>query len=232
MLAESVTYLKNSDHVWRTSIIGGVLLLLGFLFIPLFLVWGYVVRVLDRTARGDDDAPEFDDWGDLLVDGVKAFAITLVYVLVPSILGGVVFGGIWTATDGNPGTIASIVLAIGGLLTVAAFVAAAYVMPAALTNFATDRRIGAGFDFETLRPTLSSGTYAVGWLTAVGIILVGTIVSGLLNAIPYVGTVAGGIISFYALVAAYYVIGHAWFDLHPVSVDERRDGPSDEQPAV
>lgn len=232
MLTESIEYLKNSDDVWKTSIIGGIFLLFSFLLIPLFLVWGYVIRVLDRTSHGDDEAPVFEEWGEMAVDGAKAFAILLAYSLVPVVVGGILFGGVWFATGGTPGSIGAAGFLFAGLITAALFVAAAYVSPAGLANFAAERRIGAGFDVEALRPVLSTGTYATGWLLAVGIILVGSFVSGILNAIPFLGTVLGAIVAFYALVAAYYVIGHTWQDLHPISVDETGGEPSSERPAI
>lgn len=232
MLSESLTYLKDSDDALKTSIIGGLCLLFGFLLVPLFLVWGYVVRVLDRTSRDDDEAPRFEDWGDLTIDGAKAFAILLAYSLVPAVVGAVLFGGVWLATGGTPGTIGAIGFLLAGAVTLAAFVAAAYVSPAAIANFASERRIGAGFDVDELRSVLATGTYATGWLLAFGIVVVGSFVSGILNAVPLVGTVLGAIVAFYALVAAYYVIGHTWGDLHPVSLEGGDGEPSSERPAV
>jgi hypothetical protein len=232
MLSDAIEYLKDSDDAWKTSIIGGLCLLFGFLLIPLFLVWGYVVRVLDRTSRGDDVPPVFDEWGELTVEGAKAFAILLAYSLVPVVVGVTLVGGVWAATGGSPGSIGAAGFVLAGLITLVLFVAAAYVSPAALANFAEDRRLGAGFDFEELRPVLATGTYATGWLLAAGIVLVGSFVSGLLNAIPFVGTVLGAIVAFYALVAAYYVIGHTWGDLHPVAVDGTDGEASRERPAI
>lgn len=232
MLSDSFEYLQTSDDVWKTTSIGGVLLLFGFLLIPLFLVWGYVVRVLARTAQGNDDAPVFEDWGDLTIDGAKAFVILFAYSLVPFVVGTASVGGVWLATGGSPGSIGAIGFLLAGLLTFAAVLAAAYAAPAAVTNFATEGGLSAVFDFEALRPVLSSGTYAMGWLLALGIVLVGSVVSGVLNVIPLLGVVLGAIVGFYALVAAYYVIGHTWADLHPVTMDESGGDSSTERPVV
>ena len=232
MLSESLTYLKNSDDVWKTIILGGVLLLFGFLLIPLFVVWGYVVQVLRRTARGDDEAPVFENWGELTLDGAKVFVILLAYSLVPAVVGATIVGGVLIASGGDPGSSAAAVAALGGVLTLVLLVAVAYVTPAALANFAEKRRIGAGFAFETLRPVLASGMYAARWLLALGIVLVGSFVGGLFNAVPFIGTVLGAIVAFYALVAAYYVIGHTWAEVHDVAVDERDEELSSERPAV
>lgn len=234
MITDSLEYLKESDDAWKTSILGGVFLLFSFLLLPLFFVWGYVVRVLDRTARGDDAVPAFDEWGDLTIDGAKAFVIVFAYSLVPALLGGVLVGGVLLATGGSPGAFGAVALVVAGLLTAAVGLAVAYVAPAALANYAAERHIGAGVDLEALAPTLKTGTYASGWLLAVGLVVVGSFVASLLAIIPFVGAVLGGIVTFYALVSAAYVVGHTWGDLHPIAVDgdAGSDEPSTERPAI
>ncbi|RQH01271.1 DUF4013 domain-containing protein [Natrarchaeobius oligotrophus] len=232
MLTESLTYVKNSDDAWKTTIIGGVLLLFGFLIIPLFLVWGYVVRVLDRTSRDDDEAPTFEEWGELTVEGAKAFAVVLAYSLVPVIVGVVGVGAAAFVGGGEIGAAAAVTLVMVGVVTLGLGLAAAYVTPAALANFTAERRLGAGFDLETLRPVLTSGTYATSWLLAFGIVIGGSVVAAALNAVPFLGTALGAIVTFYALVAAYYVIGHAWHDLHPVTIDDGAGDSTTERPAV
>ena len=83
MIAASLSYLRDSDDAIKTTAIGGVLLLLSPLLIPVFIVLGYVMRVLRRTADGHDEPPVFDEWGDLLIDGLKAFLIMFVYSVLP-----------------------------------------------------------------------------------------------------------------------------------------------------
>lgn len=232
MITDAITYLKESDEVWKTSLIGGLLLLFSFLLIPLFVVWGYVVRVLDRTTRGDDDAPVFEDWSELTVDGAKAFFILFVYSLIPILVGAVLFTIAALIAGGEIGSIAVAGMVLGGMLTFGLLVAAAYVVPAAIANFAEERRIGAGFAFETLRPVLSSGTYATGWLVAFGIALVGGVVGSVLTEIPLVGIVLSAIVSFYALVTAFYVIGQTWEEVHPNQVGDRGSNLTADRPAV
>ena len=232
MLTDALTYLKDSDDVLKTTILGGVFVLLSVLIIPVFFVWGYVVRVLERTGSGDDDAPTFDDWGALTVDGAKAALIALAYSLVPLAVGGVLFGSLLVATGGEPGPIGTVAIGLIGLLTVALALAVAYVVPAALANFATEGRLGAAFAFGALRPGLTTGTYAVGWLQAAAIVLVGSLLSGVLTDIAVLGALLGAIVSFYALVSAYSVIGRTWERLHPVSLEERPETPSADRPAI
>ena len=57
MISKSITYLRHSDEVVKTVLIGGILSILNFLLIPAFVISGYLVRVLQRTlARGEKSA--------------------------------------------------------------------------------------------------------------------------------------------------------------------------------
>ncbi|MDQ2049495.1 DUF4013 domain-containing protein [Natronolimnohabitans sp. A-GB9] len=232
MLSDALTYLKDSDDVWTTTIIGGLFVLTSFLVLPLFFVWGYVVRVLERTSQGSVDPPTFGDWRVLTIDGVKTVAILLAYALIPAVVGAFLSGGVLLATGGEPGAVGAAALVASGLLVVALALAVAYTVPGALARFATERRLGAAFEVDALRPSLTTSTYAVGWLQALGIVLVGSIVAGLLGEVPVVGAGLGAIVTFYALVSAYYVIGRTWADLHPVSLEEASDESSTERPVV
>lgn len=230
MISESISYLRNSDDVVKTVLIGGLLTIVSFLLIPAFIVAGYLVRVLQRTMNGNDEAPVFEDWESLLVDGLKAVAITLVYGLIPAIVGFVLVGGGFVAAlSGDTGAlIGGASILFGMLLSLILGLAAWYIIPAATANFAETGRLSDGFDFGTLRPVLLSRTYATGWLMALGVIVLGGIVVSLLNVVPFIGALVGVFVSFYATVAAYYIIGHTWADLRAVEI--RHEGVSDEQP--
>ena len=232
MISESITYLRNSDEVVKTVLIGGLLSILSFLLVPAFVVSGYFVRVLQRTMNGDDEPPVFADWEGLLVDGLKAFAIAVVYGLVPAIVGFVlVGGGVMAAFSGDAGSvIGGTSIFVGVLLSMLLGLAAWYVIPAATANFAETGRLSDGFDLGALRPVLLSRTYATGWLLALGVIIFGVVVAGVLNVVPFLGTLVGLFVSFYAAVAAYYIIGHTWADLR--TVEPRPEGTADERPAA
>ncbi|WP_049899344.1 DUF4013 domain-containing protein [Halococcus agarilyticus] len=237
MISDALNYLRNSDDALVTVLIGGLLSVFGFLLVPVLFVNGYFVRVLRRTAAGDETAPVFDDWGRMGIEGLKATVIALVYGLVPLVVGAVLIGGsvVAIATGGSvDGGSAALGAGIVGLLVSLAItfvlgLAAWYVIPAATANFAERGTFAAGFDFGTLRPVLFSGAYATGWLLALGVIVLGGIVAGAFNAvIPILGAVPGLFVSFYATVAAYYLIGRTWRNLRPVETRE----VTDEQPAV
>jgi hypothetical protein len=75
----------DGDDALTTLAIGGIFGLLGFLILPALVVFGYLVGVIRRVSEGDEALPPFDEWGELLIDGLAAFVIVVVYVGVPSL---------------------------------------------------------------------------------------------------------------------------------------------------
>lgn len=212
----ALRYPAGSDDPVRIVGIGGLLSLLSFLIVPLILLAGYVVRVLDRTMDGDDRPPAFDDWGEMATTGLRAAVVGIAYALLPAIVGGgvVLIGTLGIAGSGR-GLLAGLGVlgvALGGLLWLGLSLVAGYLAPAALANFAQRRRLGAAFDLDRLVPVWRSRAYATAWLAAVLVLLAGGVVTAALNAVPLLGTIAGAFVGFYAAVAAYAAIGRAWPD--------------------
>ena len=213
MLEEAIEYPRSGDDALTTILIGGVLGLLSVLVVPVFLLLGFTVRVLRSVEAGEETVPTFGEWGELFVDGLKAFAIVLVYSIVPLIVLGATVGGTIAAAvsgDVQPGAIAGAVVgfALGGVLWLLAF----YVIPAALASFASEGRVGAAFDTTVLRGVLLDGDYATAWLVAFVFFVVAGVVVGVLNVIPPLGFVAGAFVNFYVGVAAAYLYGNAFVD--------------------
>lgn len=57
-----------------------VLILGVILIIPIvnFIGWGYLLRIMKATFAGLNDLPDFDEVGDLFIDGLKIFVIFLI----------------------------------------------------------------------------------------------------------------------------------------------------------
>lgn len=207
MLSDALYYPSRGTDALMTVLIGGILSLLSFLLIPILFVFGYFLRVLNRSVAGEDDPPIFDDWGDLGVKGLLAFVVTVAYYLVPAIAF-VVLGGVGALTGSGDAAAAGLGLAVvvAGLL----FVALTYVYPAALTNFARTGSAGDAFAFGDISSVVLSGEYLAAWLVGFVIFVGGFFVIGVLSLIPLLGTVAGVFLNFYIQVAAYRVFGLAF----------------------
>ena len=213
-IATAVRYPAESDDVVKTVLVGGLLSLFGFLVVPLFVLAGYVVEVLDRTAAGDETPPTFDGLGEMTVTGVKAAAIGIVYGFVPLAVGvgGVIVGiaGIGVGGDGALGGLGVLGILLAGLFSLVLALLVGYLLPAALANFARTRSIGSAFDAGLLKPIWLSRSYAVAWVTMVAVLLVGGLVGAVLNVVPVLGAVAAVFVGFYFSVAAYSVLGRSW----------------------
>jgi len=233
MFQEALNYPRDSDSAVKNVAIGGLLLFLSFLVVPTFFMVGYVVRSLRNVLDGIEEPPAFDEWGDLFVDGLKAFAIGLAYSLVPA---GIAIVAVVTSSatlgltgPGRSGGLVVALIALGALalLTVVSLVLA-YLLPAAIVAWVRTDSLGAAFSPAELRVLAFSKTYATGLVVAVGISLLGGIVVGVLNAV-LIGALLAPFITFYANVAGAHAIGSAVREMPAVA--EGPDAPAS-QPAA
>lgn len=80
---KAFTFLTE-DEKWLTKLlIGGALVFAGsFVFLPLFLVYGYSFEILQNVAAGNvHPAPEWDQFEDKFKKGLYLFVIRIVYFL-------------------------------------------------------------------------------------------------------------------------------------------------------
>ena len=82
--------LEYSAKDLKTLLILGATYFLSFLFLPIFLIYGYSYRVtkisVEGMINGNDPLPEFDNVIDMFVDGVKVVIVQIAYLLVPCII--------------------------------------------------------------------------------------------------------------------------------------------------
>ncbi len=71
------------DPKWlEKALIGSLLLLVGFLFLPIFLIYGYFVALMRLAIEGGElTLPEWDAWEKKFTDGIKLFIVGLIYTL-------------------------------------------------------------------------------------------------------------------------------------------------------
>lgn len=210
MLADAFDFVRDSDDWVPTTLIGGILSVLGILILPGLIVQGYLIRVLRDAASGESEAPSFTRWGELLVDGLKAVLISLAYslvVVVPAVLFSVVIG-VGAGFGGDTGGVRLFTGLASVLLFVLLFALSlllAYVLPAAMANFAVEGRLGAAFDFGTIRRAIFTGDYAIAWLVAVIVNVAGGVVGGALSIL-----LVGIFVLFLAQVLAFYIWGRGF----------------------
>lgn len=184
MIREAFRYPTSGEHGIGAVLVGGGLLLLAafftlfgyfLLFFPVLVALvfhvalrGYYVRVMRCTIRHPEaDAPPFDDWNQLLVDGLQAAFISFIYWLPAIVLFAVaaVVGGITSVLEpSNTVTAARSVTGIFVLAGLLYLVVMAYVLPAAVANFAYHDDFFAAFRMDVILGSVFTEDYAVGWL--------------------------------------------------------------------
>lgn len=195
IVSDSIKY-PTSD--WKKVLILGLLFLISFLIVPIFLVMGYGFRALKASIAGAEDLPEFDEWGDMFVDGLKVIVVQFVYFLIPGLIFligswaaiAAMFAGASTGTVTDPTAFIGIISGtaiIGGIIAIIFGLIATI----ALANMAyNDSELGAAFRFSEIMEIISQ----IGWVDYiiwyVVIIIISMIIgfiAGILNIIPILG---------------------------------------------
>jgi hypothetical protein len=144
------------DEQWITKILiaaailfGGILL--GVLVIPAFLaaflLSGYGVEITRRVInRNPQVLPDWDNWGDLMVDGLKVWVIGVVYAL-PAIVVSACLSIPGAALSQDAPGWASFFSSIGGCLGFLWSLVVTLLTPAAIAFFVVNDDLGAAFRF-------------------------------------------------------------------------------------
>lgn len=214
MLEDGLSYPLKGDNAVGRIAIGGVLSYLAVLLFPLFLLMGYFVRVLAASARGEEEPPAFDEWGNMFVEGLKASVVAVVYGVVPFLLVAVavVFAGVGLSSgnDAAAGVLGGLGV-VGLLFSVGAMFAIYYLVPAALTNMGLEGSLGAAFDVDTLSDVLLSTDYLVAWLLPFALALVVNLVTTVLVVVTFgLGALVVPFVQFYVQVSVFYMFGRAF----------------------
>ena len=197
MFDTALAYPKAGAGASKRIVLGGVLVAFSFLVVPVILLQGYYLRVLESSFRGNPTPPSFEDWRTMLADGVKALAVLFSYTLLPSM---VLFLGALIGGDGGGGH-----AILGGfilLLSILLYVGVSIVAPIGLVTLARTGSMGATLDRTEILPIARSSEYLSSWLLALLVIVVGSIVAGMASVL-----LIGVFVFFYANVVAFYLAG-------------------------
>jgi len=213
MLNEALSYPTEDDDWTRPFLIGSGLILASF-FVGLTVIplYGYYLRVIDAGRTGDRRLPEFDDWDELIVDGVKMFVVNFAYAGIPAFVfffaGFLLFVGFGLGAASESGAVIVLALLVGGLVAVLAgvlWLVGTVTAPAALAHMRAEGEFSAAFHLRTIFSLVATKDYLVALLLAlfVGgtIAMVGGFLSILLVGIPVV--LFGGVVTFHLYGQGY-----------------------------
>jgi hypothetical protein len=199
------------DEDWIVKIlIAAAILLVGSLFswvllIPLFLAFailgGYQIEIMRRVIQGDSNPlPAWDNWGDLIVDGIKVIVIGIVYAL-PAIIISVCLGVPSGLLGEDAPGLSSLFGILGSCLSFVWAIVMSIVLPAALAFFVADGEMSAAFRFGDVlaftRDNLSTYliTFVMSWVAYI---------------IGSLGSIVCGVGALVTTPYAYMVVGHLY----------------------
>ena len=172
------------------------LILILIALIALIFMFGYEIRILRATLAGFNELPEFDEPIEMLIDGLKAILVGIIYIIPLAVIIGLLFYGLVYAPGGlshlsayNPASMIFIVI-----FAIIVILIALIIYPLTLMSLANmvynNSRIEAAFKFGEIFNKISN----IGW----GNFLVWYIITGIIYLI--LGLIGVFIVSFFTLI--------------------------------
>lgn len=211
-IARSLTW-PTEDQDWIRKVgIGSVMNLLAIVLVGPLFATGYLLRTLAAVARGEENLPEWEDWGDLFLKGLFFCIIGLLYGLVPGALFFVGFGSMILGIIGAgaresmaPGVAGMGLAMVLGGLGVVLFLAISFLMPMIMLRYAVTGDFAAAFQFGGIFGGISRSF--VDYLVIVAVLLGGGLVAGVLGQIPFLGWLLMLPLSFYLGLIQAHLLG-------------------------
>lgn len=175
IISDSIKYPSSN---WGKVLILGVIMIASILIVPIFLLMGYLFRIIKATLAGLDELPEFDEIGDMFIDGLKIFIVGIVYAIPVVILGlivSLIFGSAASATTAtNISTGMFYALIIGNLIYVIIGLIVGLIAIIGIANMAYyDGDLGAAFRFSDILDYISR----IGWGKYIAIYIIVALIS-------------------------------------------------------
>ena len=188
-----------------------ILAVISIIPIVNFMSYGYYLRIIKSTLAGIDEVPEFDDLGELFIDGLKVIVAGIVYMIVPIIL--FIIASLFAAPASYSYGSSFIPMAFSGLSLlfwligiILAIIVSVFFLPAIVNMALYDSDIGAAFRFSEIMDLIS----AIGWADYIIWIIVIWIVAFILALV--IGLV-GAILLFILIGFLVLFLGAAYINM-------------------
>ncbi len=162
IVSDSIKYPSSN---WGKVLILGVIMIASILIVPIFLVYGYVFRIIKATLAGVDELPDFDEIGDMFVDGLKIFVVAIVYaipVYIIALILNLIIGASMTVTSTTTSLDPMMFwgLIVGNLVFIIVALIIGLIEVIAIANMAyNDGELGAAFRFSDIMNIIAN----IGW---------------------------------------------------------------------
>ena len=217
VISDSLRYPTSN---WSKLVIVGVLFLISFLIIPLFLVLGYMFRVIKASLAGVEELPAFEEWVEMLVEGIKLLLVYIIYSLPAIIIAIISFISLWsslksltyiTQANGTTVTPDMFFAFFGGTALIGLIIAGLYslviypIMAVAIGNMAYyNGEFSAAFRFNEILSIISQ----IGWVDLIiwyiVLIMVGIAIGFLVSIIAII-PILGWIFLIFIVYPYFYL---------------------------
>lgn len=200
-IGKSITFIFEDPDWLKKVAIGTGLMLLGMIFavvliglVPLIIIMGYTVVLIKNVIVGvEHPLPEWEDWGDLFLRGLKLFLIQLIWALPLIIVG---MGMSLPAALSENSRLQGFWIALSvfcGCLTFILGIAYALIEPVITFRFARTDEFVSAFEFGRIFRLLADN---------IGNVIIAAIVSAVAGVLLFI---LGGIVGTLALVIGLIV---------------------------
>jgi hypothetical protein len=194
-IGRALTFFTEEERWIEKTAIGALVILLSSLMsfvligvLGFFIVMGYSVRLMRNVQQGVRPVlPEWDQWGEDLVRGLKLFAVQFVWALpIILVVLPILFGAAIAENSRGAGeTFGVLLILCGSCLSVLYGLFVALMQPGFTIAFARDEQISSGLQFTPIwqwTRTHLSDVVIVAIVYVVGSLIIGT-VAGIAGAI-------------------------------------------------
>jgi hypothetical protein len=192
IISDSIKY-PSSD--WVKVLILGIIIIASVLIVPILLVYGYMFRIIKSTLAGLDELPEFDEIGEMFVDGLKILVVAIVYAIPVYIIAaivGLLMGSSMTATTTTLDPTMIWALLIGNIIFVIVSLIIGLVEIIAIANMAYyNGELGAAFRFSEILNHIARigwGKYIVTYIVIAIVAIIGFLI-GMLTLFILIGII-------------------------------------------
>jgi hypothetical protein len=192
------TYVFDDPNWIPKILIGGLFYLAGFLLIGWFFIFGYVAQTARNVMAGHErPLPEWENIGAFFAEGLRLFAVLLVYILpmivlamafiIPAgVLSSVDHEGAHLLGEGIAGCLSCLMVPLVLIMMVFA--------PASMLFAAAEQRFGAAFEFGRIWDFIKAN--AGNYILAICVYLIARFLAGFGIALLCVGVIFTGFWSF------------------------------------
>jgi hypothetical protein len=162
---------------WTKMLILGIILMIPIVD---FIGLGYYLRIIKATFAGIDEIPDFDDLGDLFIDGIKVIIVGFVYAIPAAIFYILAFLSLYYFVSYTIFSVLVIISIIMAVLT-------SLIAVMAVANMALyDSELGAAFRFSEIMDRIKAitwGKYLIWWIVFIIVNAVVGIIIGIVGFI-------------------------------------------------